>query len=235
MGAISLGGLGQLIGGGAALYGAFTSGKRADESRAFSAHQAQLDRDFQREFAQHGISWRVADAKRAGLHPLAVLGANVTSAQPSYVGADPGAAVRERGIGKGIDAMLQMAVIEGQYWRGQVEKERALAMRDARVLGAGIENAGGGVRVYPPVKTYPLGSLPGHSLQKRPLRVDPRVNMPAYIVIRGGDGKERYIRNPDSGMEEFGQIEHAWDLMREPMFYSKPRARFGDWKFHRRD
>lgn len=48
----------------------------------------------QREFAQNGISWKVEDAKRAGLHPLyAIGGAGATytpSAQPLFNGAELG-------------------------------------------------------------------------------------------------------------------------------------------------
>lgn len=36
----------------------------------------------QREFAQNSIQWRVADAKKAGIHPLAALGAQGTSYTP---------------------------------------------------------------------------------------------------------------------------------------------------------
>lgn len=41
----------------------------------------------QREFAQQGIRWKVADAQAAGLHPLAALGAQ-TSSFSNVVGAD---------------------------------------------------------------------------------------------------------------------------------------------------
>ncbi|MEM2002536.1 MAG: hypothetical protein QXT77_07835, partial [Candidatus Methanomethylicaceae archaeon] len=43
---------------------------------------------YQREFAQHGVRWRVADAQAAGIHPLAALGANLPSYQPVGLGDD---------------------------------------------------------------------------------------------------------------------------------------------------
>lgn len=39
----------------------------------------------QREFAQNGITWRVQDAARVGLSPLAALGTQGASASPSFV------------------------------------------------------------------------------------------------------------------------------------------------------
>lgn len=38
--------------------------------------------DYQKEYAQNGIQWRVADAKKAGLHPLYALGANTPTYTP---------------------------------------------------------------------------------------------------------------------------------------------------------
>lgn len=42
--------------------------------------EQQKDRAMQYEFAQNGVSWRVQDAVKAGLHPLAALGVNPASA-----------------------------------------------------------------------------------------------------------------------------------------------------------
>lgn len=58
------------------------------------ARQAQLDRDMQREFAQNGVQWRVADAQKAGLHPLAALGMQGASSSPISISGDvPGGSV----------------------------------------------------------------------------------------------------------------------------------------------
>lgn len=45
----------------------------------------QQNLNAQKEFAQNSIQWRVNDAKAAGLHPLAALGANGTTYTPSAV------------------------------------------------------------------------------------------------------------------------------------------------------
>lgn len=47
---------------------------------------ARKNRQMQQQFAQQGIQWKVADAKAAGLHPLAALGAQTHAASPVYVG-----------------------------------------------------------------------------------------------------------------------------------------------------
>ena len=72
----------------------------AEAARLNLAHQKEMNAKnaaLQREFAQSGIQWKVADAKKAGLHPLAALGAQTASASPSYQAGDPGAAERVRG------------------------------------------------------------------------------------------------------------------------------------------
>lgn len=44
----------------------------------------------QKEFAKHGVRWRVEDAKAAGLHPLAALGVNPASGSPIQVSSSQG-------------------------------------------------------------------------------------------------------------------------------------------------
>lgn len=50
------------------------------------SQSANKDRKLQKEFAQNSIRWKVDDAKAAGLHPLAALGAQTTSYAPVSVG-----------------------------------------------------------------------------------------------------------------------------------------------------
>lgn len=69
---------------------------------------AAANEAIQREFAQQGVRWRVADAQAAGIHPLFALGAQLPSAQPSQfvpgVGTDYGLAAAGHDIGRAIDS-----------------------------------------------------------------------------------------------------------------------------------
>lgn len=82
----------SLIGAGASLLGGILGGKRQDDSAA-----KQLAA--QKEFAQSGIQWKVADAKKAGISPYYALGASTASYSPVSVG--------DGGIGKGLSDASQ--------------------------------------------------------------------------------------------------------------------------------
>lgn len=80
---------------------------RSDDQIGLSREQMEM----QREFAQNGIRWRVADAKAAGIHPLYGLGAQIPSFSPvSYIPGDSGYGLGQglsdaaSHIGRGIDA-----------------------------------------------------------------------------------------------------------------------------------
>lgn len=93
---------GALISGAASLLGGSKS----------SSSAAKINRQnirLQREFAQHGIRWRVEDAQKAGVHPLYAIGANVPTYSPSSVVDPMGDAISQAGqaIGRGVAATAQ--------------------------------------------------------------------------------------------------------------------------------
>lgn len=109
MGLFGGGGLGQAIGGAVGgLLGGVGSIVSAGMSGANAAALNQANYEHQKEFAQNGIRWRVADAKAAGLHPLAALGAQTSGYTPSaVVGDSPDFSfLRDIGqdVGRAIDA-----------------------------------------------------------------------------------------------------------------------------------
>lgn len=77
---------GPVIGG--AVSGLFGADAARSESRAIR-DAARANADAQREFAQMGIRWRVADAEAAGIHPLYAMGAPGANFTPSYIADTP--------------------------------------------------------------------------------------------------------------------------------------------------
>lgn len=78
--------LGSLISAGASIIGGLMGKDSADDAQESQEKMAAQNAALQKEFAQHGIRWKVADAKAAGLHPLAALGSNTISYTPQQVG-----------------------------------------------------------------------------------------------------------------------------------------------------
>lgn len=97
------------IAAGASLLGGLIDRGSQNDANDANAAIAGANTRMQKEFAQKGISWRVADAQKAGVHPLYALGANLPtySPNPMYVGADSsmGAALGQAGqdIGRAVD------------------------------------------------------------------------------------------------------------------------------------
>lgn len=102
--------LGSLISAGASLAGGFLGRSAQKSANSTNAAIAAENAALQREFAQNGIQWKVADAQKAGIHPLYALGASTHSFSPVSVGAIPesglaaGLADAGQNIGRAIDA-----------------------------------------------------------------------------------------------------------------------------------
>lgn len=101
-------------------------------SGLFGKSQAKQQANLQREFAKKGIQWKVADAKKAGVHPLAALGANTISYSPVSVGTPDFGAVGQD-IGRAIDA-------------GSTANQRASSLStrllEAQIRGQELDNNG---------------------------------------------------------------------------------------------
>lgn len=80
---------GSIIGAGAGLlgniFGGIMSSGNAQSANAQAAANMERQYQMQKEFAQQGIRWKVADAQAAGIHPLFALGGSTASYSPSAV------------------------------------------------------------------------------------------------------------------------------------------------------
>lgn len=89
-----------LIAAGSNLLGGIISGNKQED-------MANKNIALQKQFAREGIRWKVEDAKAAGLHPLAALGAQTHSFAPVSIGGNDvgtGLAAAGQDISRGINA-----------------------------------------------------------------------------------------------------------------------------------
>lgn len=126
---------GPLIGG---LFGSKDTDKRNEQA----AVNQQQEYERQKEFAQMGIRWKAADAKAAGLHPLAAIGSAGASYSPTVL--MPESSGNASRISEGISGALQSM---GQNTvRAQVATQTAterkledLAIRNAELRNSALE------------------------------------------------------------------------------------------------
>lgn len=114
----------------------------ADATNAANDEIARRNEALQREFAQNGIRWRVEDAKAAGLHPLAALGAQTSSFSPIQVGSvtsTPDVTAPYRALGEmGQDISRAMASTQTQVEREMAQLQVAAA--HTQLEGASLDN-----------------------------------------------------------------------------------------------
>lgn len=75
--------LGSLISAGAQLAGGLFGMSSAKDAREQANAHSLRQEALQREFAQNGITWKVRDAQRAGIHPIYALGSSGASYTPT--------------------------------------------------------------------------------------------------------------------------------------------------------
>lgn len=129
----------------AARLNAIYQAQEAERARAFELANAQRQEALQREFAQSGIQWRVADARAAGIHPMAALGAQTQSFSPIQVSGHPSSASPYAGAstGSGVAAMGQDISRALQATRTQEERTDAYAktVQDLQIQNMKLNNA----------------------------------------------------------------------------------------------
>lgn len=115
--------LGAIAGGVTQLIGGHLSDERREERDIWNFNQ---NANLQREFAQSGIQWRVADAEAAGVHPLYALGQGVTAASPISLSGGG------FGMGQALASMGQDATRAAMAGQTELQRRSAeLALRQA--------------------------------------------------------------------------------------------------------
>lgn len=95
------------------LWGGSNQERAVDQYNSDQKSLSIQNMQMQKEFAQNGIRWRVADAEAAGLHPLAALGSSGSTYSPVGLFTDPGQGGPTTGeslrqMGQGIDRAINV-------------------------------------------------------------------------------------------------------------------------------
>lgn len=125
----------MLIGGASTLIGGLLNRDQNREANYQNQVAGDKNAALQKEFAQQGIQWKVEDAKKAGIHPLAALGASTHQFAPSYVGGQA-----DTSMGDTIASMGQN--ISRGVLASAEKKDRILitAMNEERLKHAKLQN-----------------------------------------------------------------------------------------------
>lgn len=186
--------------------------------------QRQQNTEMQKEFAQNGIRWKVADAKAAGLHPVFALGGSGASYTPNPItiggGIDPSmgqnlsnAVARQSTSQERSIHNATMLTLEAQ-----AERDFAQASYYRSEAARGIQGNGSGAP-FPPV-VGPLMPPAGVGLvtPKAPDVIAPRIGdasqtaaiNPMWESHRAGDGVLIDLPRSDEGPAEAAENPLIW-------------------------
>lgn len=124
--------IGDVIGGIGSIASGLLGSKATKKAADTSLEQTRESLEAQKEFAQHGVRWRVEDAKAAGLHPLFALGANTATYTPSPVSVAP-----DLSWSNTVSSLGQM----GQDIGRSIQATRTQRERDERMVSLQMQNA----------------------------------------------------------------------------------------------
>lgn len=214
--------IGDLLSGGLKLVGGFMDNAAAEDRNNAVFADKERDRALQREFAQMGLQWKVADAKAAGLHPLAAIGGAGASYTPSAIsleGGSMGKALADMGqdVGRAINAtrsaddrnsaaakslLLEKGALENELLRTQIAKMRGQ-------LGPPVPMPGAQARE----------GIPGQPATLDLKSVEPHAAFGTTYGTRGGTSQASHIEDQYGEISDWiGAVNWARDVMVPYMF-----------------
>lgn len=122
-----------VIAGGASLLGGILGWKSNRDANKANAAIADKNMAMQKEFATHGVRWKVADAQAAGLHPLAALGTNTANFSPVS-----GHQIGDTSMPNALASMGQD--VSRAVHATRTQDERTKAMADLSLENASLQN-----------------------------------------------------------------------------------------------
>lgn len=133
----------------------------AKESKDSVASQTAANIAAQKEFAQHGIRWKVEDAKAAGLHPLYAMGGSGAAFSPNPIVVNDGLGKAMSNMGQNLSNAAGRQMTQEQHQQQELQNELIRAQINQTNAQADYYRAQSPV-VTPGVSVFPYtGGRPG--------------------------------------------------------------------------
>lgn len=183
--------------------------KEAD-SRNRAAQERMNERNIQaqKEFAQMGVRWRVDDAKAAGLHPLAALGAAGSAFSPSFQAFNESAPKADmyRNMGQNISRAIAASSTAEERMMRKLQIERMQLENYVVAKQAGLVPWVGQVGPgFPADGNSQIGGLSGQGDASLPVQIMPlgRTASPAGMPHQayGSTTEYSFTKMPDGSLK----------------------------------
>lgn len=117
--------------------------KAAEKSDQANKDLASYNAAVQEDFAKHGVRWKVEDAKAAGIHPLAALGAQTASFTPTMVGSTPDYSMSNmaNNMGQDISRAMQATRTADERTLSNLQLQAAQLDIEGKALDNQIKNS----------------------------------------------------------------------------------------------
>lgn len=161
------------------------------------ASEAKKNRKLQKKFAQNGIQWRATDARKAGIHPLAALGASGAQYQPVNSGLGSAVADGMSRIGAAANNASTAALDKAQVNSAIKVNEAQAKLLEAQTVSTlhqmsqPLGAVGGKVPLANPNKKVPDGWTKDNPI-------------PSTVWVKTEDGQLIQMLNPDLS-SDFGE------------------------------
>lgn len=166
----------------------------------FGHDSAEDNIKYQKQFAQRGIRWRVADAKAAGLHPLAAIGAQASSFSPPFT--DTGGAISDA-VNKAVSGFVKPDELDTQIKESTVKKldaetdfvkqQTAASLNALLSQGRGVSPGNVPDTLHNPTEIQPQQFTPGNDTWMGRVLSDPRVGNVQSLMERYGEDLHSFL------------------------------------------
>lgn len=203
--------IGALIGAGASLLGGLLNKNSQDKQNQAAAQHAAQQEALQREFAQNSIQWKVADAEKAGIHPLYAIGAQGSSYTPSTFvgGADSSLGSAVASSGQDISRALQATRTTDERQSAFDKTVQALSVQkmglENELLSSQIAKMRGQIGPPMPSLSNP-GKIDGQ--QATVIPNDPKIGERPHLQL-GENQKwftDPHVTNADEAEKRYGEM-----------------------------